>query len=335
MKWKEVLSMLNEWQPSTANSTCPILGEHPSIERVRQTIAQVAPTGATVLVSGETGTGKELVATALYEQSPRVAEPYVKLNCSALAESLLESELFGHERGAFTGAVSRREGRFMQADGGTLFLDEICDLTPPVQIKLLRFLQEREFERVGGNETIQVDVRLITATNRDPRELVREGLFREDLFYRLNIVNIELPPLRNRGTDIGLLAHAALARIAGKYEKDIEGFTRSALALLIRHGWPGNVRELENAVERAVLTSDSRWIGPEHLAPLMGDTSDHLPDALIPGSSMSEIERVAILRTLEAVGGSTSKAAAILGISCRTIQYRLASYREAAEGLLN
>ena len=223
----------------------------------------------------------------------------------------------------------------MQAAGGTLFLDEICDLTPPVQIKLLRFLQEREFERVGGNETIQVDVRLITATNRDPRELVREGLFREDLFYRLNIVNIELSPLRNRGTDIELLAHAALARIAGKYEKDIEGFTRSGLAVLIRHSWPGNVRELENAIERAVLTAESRWLGPENLAPLLGGASDHLPDALIPGSSMSEIERVAILRTLEAVGGSTSKAAAILGISCRTIQYRLASYREQTEVLPN
>ena len=325
----------NEWQPSIVDSTSTrksaILGDHPSICRVRQLIEQVAPTSATVLVSGETGTGKELVATALYEQSLRVAEPFVKLNCSALAESILESELFGHERGAFTGAVSRREGRFMQADGGTLFLDEICDLTPGIQVKLLRFLQEREFERVGGNETIRVDVRMITATNRDPRELVREGLFREDLYYRLNIVNIEVPPLRRRGTDVEMLAHAALLRIAQKYDRQVDGFTPAGLAVLTRHSWPGNVRELENTIERAVLTADVRWIGPEHLSPLLAADSAALPDALIPGSSMSDIERVAILRTLEAVGGSTAKAAAILGISCRTIQYRLASYREESD----
>jgi len=320
--------MLNERLPSIVDRTSTILGDHPSIEQVRLLIEQVAPTSATVLVSGETGTGKELVATALHEQSPRAAEPYVKLNCSALAESVLESELFGHERGAFTGAVSRREGRFMQADGGTLFLDEICDLTPPIQIKLLRFLQEREFERVGGNETIHVDVRLITATNRDPRELVREGLFREDLFYRMNIVNIEMPPLRMRGTDIEILAHAALFRLAAKYDRQVDGFTSAGLAVLSRHGWPGNVRELENTIERAILTADVRWIGVEQLSPLLASTAAELPDALIPGSSMSEIERVAILRTLEAVGGSTSRAAGILGISCRTIQYRLARYRE-------
>jgi len=216
----------------------------------------------------------------------------------------------------------------MQADGGTLFLDEICDLTPGIQVKLLRFLQEREFERVGGNETIHVDVRMITATNRDPRELVREGLFREDLYYRLNIVNIEVPPLRRRGTDVEMLAHAALLRMARKYDRQVDGFTPAGLAVLTGHSWPGNVRELENTIERAVLTTDVRWIGPEQLSPLLAGDSADLPDALIPGSSMSDIERVAILRTLEAVGGSTAKAAAILGISCRTIQYRLASYRE-------
>ena len=324
--------MLSESKAEDRRDFSEILGEHPSIEKVRQVIEQVAPTSATVLVTGETGTGKELVASALHEQSPRAHEPFVKLNCASLAESILESELFGHERGAFTGAVARREGRFMQAHGGTLLLDEVGELSPLIQVKLLRFLQERTFERVGGNETIAVDVRLIAATNRDLRDLVREGLFREDLFYRLHIVNIEVPPLRRRGADISVLAHEMLARMARKHAREIDGFTSGALAVLIAHKWPGNVRELENTIERAAVLTDDRWIGPEHLSPALTTRPPTVPDALIPGSSMSEIERVAILRTLEAVGGSTSKAADILGISCRKIQYRLSGYRREQEG---
>ena len=198
-------------------------------------------------------------------------------------------------------------------------------------MKLLRFLQERTFERVGGNETISVDVRLIAATNRDLRELVRLGTFREDLFYRLHIVNIEVPPLRERGADIGLLAQIMLSRMAAKHGRQLEGFTSGALATLLAHSWPGNVRELENALERAAVMSRDSWIGPEHLAPALDSRGSLGAETMIPGSSMSQIERVAILRTLEAVGGSTSKAAGILGISSRKIQYRLSGYRKMEE----
>ena len=307
-----------------------ILGEHPSIERLRQVIAQVAPTAVTVLVSGETGTGKELVATAIHEQSPRAGGPFVKLNCAALAESILESELFGHERGAFTGATARRQGRFEQAHGGTLFLDEVGEIPPSTQVKLLRFLQEREFERVGGNDTIRVDVRLVAATNRDLRDAVARGRFREDLFYRLNIVHVDVPALRERRQDIRLLAGTLLARMAEQHGRPIDGFTPEALEMLLAHDWPGNVRELENAIERAVVMTNDRFIRPDHLAPVLAPRPADLLDVLIPGSSLADIERVAILKTLEAVGGSTSRAAAMLGISARKIQYRLREYRQSS-----
>jgi DNA-binding NtrC family response regulator len=309
-----------------------ILGTHPSIERVRQVIAQVAPTAVTVLLSGETGTGKELAANAIHELSPRAAGPFVKLHCAALVESILESELFGHERGAFTGAVARREGRFKQADGGTLFLDEIAEIPLATQVKLLRFLQEREFERVGSNETIRVDVRLVAATNRDLREEVGVGRFREDLFYRLNIVHVEIPPLRARRADIHPLAQMLLRRLADQHGRPVDGFTAEALEVLLAHSWPGNVRELENAIERAVVMAADRSIRPEHLLPSLDGSTPNTLESLIPGARMAEIERIAILRTLEAVGGSTSRAARMLGISTRKIQYRLREYRE--EGLL-
>ena len=310
-----------------------ILGDHPSIEYVRDMIEQVAPTSVTVLVTGETGTGKELVAASLHQKSPRAGRPFVKLNCAALAESLLESELFGHERGAFTGAVGRREGRFMEANGGTLFLDEICEISPGIQVKLLRFLQEREFERVGGNQTVHVDVRLIAASNKDINALVKDGSLREDLYYRLNIVHIAMPPLRAHASDIGLLAHDILSRLCERHGRRIEGFEPEALEMLVSHAWPGNVRELENVIERAVVLTNKARIQPEHLAPVLGAGSlaDH-SDMAIPCCAISEIERVAILRTLEAVGGSTSRAAGILGMSPRKIQYRLCEYRKA--GLL-
>jgi len=318
----------NARHPNAPNGLEAILGTHASIERVRQLIAQVAPTAVTVLLSGETGTGKELAASALHVLSPRARWPFVKLHCAALVESILESELFGHEKGAFTGAIARREGRFQHADGGTLFLDEIAEIPPTTQIKLLRFLQEREFERVGSNETIRVDVRLVAATNRDLREAVAAGRFREDLFYRLNIVHIEIPPLRERRTDIRLLAQALLRRLADQHGRPVDGFAPEALEMLLTHSWPGNVRELENAIERAVVMASDRWIQPEHLEPSLGRQTPAAIDSLIPGARMAEIERIAILRTLEAVGGSTSRASRMLGISTRKIQYRLREYRE-------
>jgi len=299
-----------------------ILGDHPSMQRLQKTIAQVARSRATVLIQGESGTGKELIAAAIHHNSPRRDQPFVRLNCAALAENLLESELFGHERGAFTGAVGRREGRFKQADGGTLFLDEVSEIPMPLQVKLLRFLQEKEFERVGGNETLQVDVRIVAATNRDLHELVREGRFREDLFYRLNVVQLDVPPLRQRRSDIPLLAGHFLRHFNEENERAIPGFTDDALRRLVAYPWPGNVRELENAIERAVVMSDDQPITAEQLPSATMEAAQDL-GFFAPGVTLSELERMAILRTLEATGGSTSKAAEMLGISRRKIQYRL------------
>ncbi len=302
-----------------------ILGDHPSMQRVLKIVAQVAKARTTVLIHGESGTGKELIAAAIHHHSPRRNQPFVRLNCAALAESLLESELFGHERGAFTGAAQRREGRFRQAHGGTLFLDEVSEIPMQVQVKLLRFLQERQFERVGSNETLTVDVRVVAATNRDLRRAVENGTFREDLYYRLNVVQIDVPPLRARRSDIPLLANHFLRKYAEQAEREIEGFTEDAMRALVAYPWPGNVRELENAIERAVVLSDGKEIGAEHLpAPTTtptGETGDL--GLLVPGVTMAELERMAIERTLAAVGGSTAKAAEVLGISRRKIQYRL------------
>jgi DNA-binding NtrC family response regulator len=282
----------------------------------------VAPSRASVLIVGETGTGKELIAEMIHRASPRAKAPLVRLNCAALSESLLESELFGHERGAFTGAVGRREGRFEQANGGTLFLDEVSEIPLATQVKLLRFLQERQFERVGGNETLTVDVRIVAATNRDLRERMKAGAFREDLFYRLNVVQIDVPPLRVRKSDIPLLAQHFLQRFAKENGVDVRGFTDEALRALLAYPWPGNVRELENAVERAVVMCQGTEIGTEHLPMASSETVQEM-GMLVPGVTMAELERMAILQTLEAVGGSTAKAADLLGISRRKIQYRL------------
>jgi DNA-binding NtrC family response regulator len=289
-----------------------IIGSSPAMQQVFDAVLQVAPSRASVLINGESGTGKELIAAAIHEHSPRAKKPFVKLHCAALAESLLESELFGHERGSFTGAVGRREGRFEQADGGTLFLDEIGEISPSIQVKLLRFLQEHEFERVGGNQTIKVDVRVITATNRNLLQRVKDGQFREDLYYRLNVVSVEMPPLRARPSDIPLLAAHFLAKYARENEKTIEGFTDEALARLANYQWPGN--------------------GVEHFA-VSTATAEKRADGMpqIPGATMEELERHAILKTLEHTGGSTSRAAEILGISPRTIQYRLQQYSPDAE----
>jgi DNA-binding NtrC family response regulator len=256
----------------------------------------------------------------------------LRLHCAALAEPALESELFGHEPGAFPGAFARREGRLEKADGSTLFLDEVSALPCSAQVKLLRFLQECTFERVGGHETLRSNVRVIASTRRNLRAEVAAGRFREDLFYRLGIVHLELPPLRGRRSDIRLLAMKLLAQLAEQHGRPVDGFTPDALEMLLAYPWPGNVRELENAIERAVVLTRERWIGPEHLEPALGGRPPGVSAAQIPGSTLAEIERVAILRTLEAVGGSTSRAAAMLGISTRKIQYRIREYREV--GLL-
>ena len=306
-----------------------IVGVSPPMQRVFEVVDQVAPSRATVLITGESGTGKELVANALHQRSPRANGPFVKLHCAALAESLLESELFGHERGSFTGATARKDGRFQLADGGTLFLDEIGEISQAIQVKLLRFLQEHEFERVGGTQTIRVDVRIIAATNRDLAEAVAKGRFREDLYYRLNVVGLEMPPLRDRKTEIPALAVFFLERYAKENAKQIEGFAPETLALLGAYDWPGNVRELENAIERAVVLTTTSQIEIRSLPPHVRPKTTPAGMPVVPGATLDEMERYVILETLKATGGATSRAAEILGISPRKIQYKLHDYNAA------
>ena len=303
-----------------------VIGSHPGMVKLLRLVEQVAPSRASVLIHGETGTGKELIAEMIHRASPRAKAPLVRLNCAALSESLLESELFGHEKGSFTGAITRREGRFEQASGGTVFLDEVSEIPLPTQVKILRFLQERSFERVGGNETLKVDVRILAASNRDLKQRIAEGLFREDLYYRLNVVTLEIPPLRERVSDIPELAAFFLRRYAQENGKRIDSIADDALRALSAYAWPGNVRELENAVERAVVLCDSARIEARHLpASIHAEAhADGVPP--VPGTTIYDLERYAILRTLEACKGSTSKAATILGISPRKIQYKLHEY---------
>ena len=279
-----------------------IIGSHPSMQNLLKKVAQVAKTRANVLILGESGTGKELIAASLHQNSKRHAARFIKLNCAALSESVLESELFGHEKGAFTGAVSRREGRFEQANGGTLFLDEISEVPPAVQIKLLRFLQEREFERVGGNETLKVDVRIVAATNKDLMHLVNQGRFREDLYYRLNVVRIVVPPLRSRHSDVLRLADHFLRRAAAENEVEVLGFTEAAKGLMTSYPWPGNVRELQNTVEQAVVLTETGWVDADDL-PIRAEPKAVDPPLklVIPGATLAEIERYAITETLRTV----------------------------------
>lgn len=310
-----------------------IVGNSPAIRNVISMIEQVADTSATVLVTGESGTGKELVARRVHEESDRSDAPFVRLHCAALSESLLESELFGHETGAFTGAEQQRTGRFEHADGGTLFFDEIGEIPERTQVKLLRFLQQREFERVGGNETISVDVRIVAATNRDLETAVQNGEMREDLFYRLNVFNIHLPPLRARRGDIPLLAHHLALRHAEANDKKFESIAPEALERLRGYEWPGNVRELENILERAVILTNDGVIRAKHL-PDDFDEGSFAPDSnvRVPGSTLDDIERYAILRTYESTGGSTSETAEILNVSVRKIQYKIKEYRKQWNG---
>jgi two-component system response regulator HydG len=306
-----------------------IIGRSNAMVKLLETVALVSPSEATVLITGESGTGKELIANAVHQNSPRKDQPLIKVNCAALPETLLESELFGHEKGAFTGALNRRQGRFQLAHRSSIFLDEISEMSQTTQAKILRVLQEREFEPVGGTQTIQVDVRIIAATNKNLEEEIRSGRFREDLYYRLKVVTVESPPLRARREDIPLLAEFFLKRYAEKNRRLIKGFSPRAMDVIIRHDWPGNVRELENLIERAVILVRGEIITPkelpEDLIPkdLMANTSS---TDVIPGRTLKEVEKEMILRTLDDAGWNRTHAAEILGISRRTLQLKLKEY---------
>ncbi len=310
-------------------TTDRIIYRSPKMGALINMAGRVAASRTTVLLQGESGTGKELLARLIHHLSPRAAKPIIAVNCSALHENLLESELFGHEKGAFTGASTRRIGRFEEADGGTLFLDEIGDLSASVQVKLLRFLQEREFQRVGGNQTIHSDVRIISATNRDLEARVKEGLFREDLFYRLNVVTMAIPPLKERKEDIHALIDHFLKRYADENGKDMEGISSEAQDLLLKYDYPGNVRELENIIERAVVICRDSVISVEDL-PFREDMGvageGHKDGEGMLRGSMEELERKLILDAMEKTGDHQTKAADLLGISERMLRYKLKKY---------
>ena len=311
-----------------APSSGQLIGSAPAFRAALEALRQAAPTSATVLVTGESGTGKELAARLLHDLSPRAQAQFVPVNCAAIPETILESELFGYERGAFTGAAARREGRFERADGGTLFLDEVGEMSPAVQVKLLRVLQDGVVERLGGTQPVKVDVRIVAATNKDLAAEVKGGRFREDLFYRLNVIAIRLPPLRERREDVPLLAAAFLRRIAEKHGKRIGGFTQGALAALAAHEWPGNVRELEHAVERAVVLCRGEAVGLEDLPEPLREAAPAptVPSGVLPitiGTPMEEVERLVIRETLKHTKGDKTLAAQILGIAPRTIYRKL------------
>jgi two-component system response regulator HydG len=308
-----------------------LIGSAPVMARLLDTIAQVAPSEATVLITGESGTGKEMIAGAIHFNSRRREGPFVKINCAAITETLLESELFGHEKGAFTGADRRKEGKFRQAEGGTIFLDEVSEMSLAMQVKLLRVLQEREITRVGGNEAVTVDVRVIAATNRDLSEAIAAGRFREDLFYRLNVVAITAPPLRERVEDIPILAQHFLTHFALKNSKPVKGFSPQAMDRLVRYPWPGNVRELMNAIERGVVLSRSEYLEETELSLVMTTgpseaTGDDSPGSEKRPSSLDEVEKDAVIRTLEDAKGNKSEAARRLGVTRRTLHLKLKKY---------
>jgi len=333
-----------------------ILGRGPAMVRLRQLIDRVAPTDATVFISGESGTGKEMIAREIYRKSPRRQQPFIKVNCAAISETLIESEFFGHERGAFTGATERREGRFELANNGTLLLDEVSEIPANLQAKLLRVLQEREFERVGGSRTIKVNVRILATSNRDLMQHVEKGTFRLDLFYRLNVFPVHVPPVRERTDDIMLLAAHFLERYARKHGIKPAGFSDSAKAAMMAYGWPGNVRELQNTVERAVILSengrpvsaatlglpkeskDGRTASPFEDMPLPpeAEPAAGAADGFSPGGPilrLDQVEKQAIKSALNETGGNRTKAAALLGISIRTLRNKLQEYKESGDAI--
>ena len=361
------LIKVSQYYSSETQAKSEMIGNSTVMRRLKKMAHKVAATEATVLITGENGTGKEMVARELYKQSQRSKQPFIRVNCAAISENLIESEFFGHEKGAFTGATQRREGRFELANNGTILLDEIGEISPEVQVKLLRVLQEREFERVGGNTTINVDVRVLASTNRDLMKAVQQGEFREDLYYRLNVFPIEVPSLRNRKDDIPLLANKFLQTLSKKHRLKIPGFADDALSLLVNHDWPGNVRELQNTVERAVILTDdgepipAMYLGlipkqkvsvsmntftapsPATLStaeapePFQAETSAAV--AVAPETSdgplapMEEIEKQHILRVLRSTQGNRTNTAEILKLNIRTLRNKLAKYAEEGEDI--
>ncbi len=314
-----------------------VIGKSAAMKRVMDLVGQVAASSATILVTGESGSGKEVIAKAIHESGPRKDKSFVKVSCAALPETLLEAELFGYEKGAFTGAVSKREGRFEIAHGGTIFLDEVGDINPAVQVKLLRVLQSGEFERLGGGKTFKADARLIAATNASLKELVAQKKFREDLYYRLNVINIELPPLRERPEDIPLLANHFLRLYSTKNNKSVDGISKEAMDVLRSYSWPGNVRELENTIERAVVLTRDSLVQPQDLAEDIieavtsgrqapGDSRVvNIPIGKIP---LKDIERIVMEETLKQAKGNKNIASKILGISTRTLYRRMDELKE-------
>src|SRR5438309_7687703 len=307
-----------------------IIGNSPEMRKIYQVIEQAAPTGASVLITGESGTGKELVAQTIHQLSPRATFPFIAINCAAIPETLLESEIFGHEKGAFTGAADRRQGCFELADRGPLFLDEIGEMTPATQVKLLRVLQEQKFRRVGGRTEQSVDVRVIAATNIDPLEAVQKGKLREDLYYRLNVFAMRLPPLRERKEDLPLLVQAFINEFNSRNQRSIAGVDHQAMRLVEQHSWPGNVRELRNVMERATILAPGPFIEPRHMPPSLTDEPP-VPQqpqlALAPGTTVEEAERRLIVMTLAHTRDNKTRAAEILGISLKTLHNKLNKLR--------
>jgi DNA-binding NtrC family response regulator len=311
-----------------------MIGSSPTMRKVYQVVEQAAPTSASVLIWGESGTGKELVAKTIHQLSPRAQQPFVPINCAAIPETLLESEIFGHEKGSFTGATDRREGCFELADRGTLFLDEIAEMTPATQVKLLRVLQERTFRRLGGRHEQTVDVRVLAATNVVPLEAVKSGKLREDLFYRLHVFAIELPPLRQRKEDLPLLIQSFIAEFNTRNNKQVSAVEPAAMKVLEQYHWPGNVRELRNVVERAVILSSGEFLELKHLPPYVTETpAPPAPvggAALTPGMTVEEAENRLIMLTLDHARGNKTRAAEILGISLKTLHNKLNKMRGRA-----
>lgn len=303
-----------------------IIGKSEKVTKLMEVISQVAPSKASVLVTGESGTGKELVADALHEMSGRAKGPLIKVHCASLSPSLLESELFGHEKGAFTGATAQKKGRFELANGGTIFLDEIGEIDLTTQVKILRVLQERSFERVGGEQTISVDVRVVAATNRNLEEEIKKGNFREDLYYRLNVVHIEVPPLRERKDDIPLLISSFIETFNAEDEKKVEGFTAAARKHLVAYSWPGNIRELRNTVESCVVMARGKWIDTDELPEHITSSKSESEISLKLGVSLAEAERELIISTIGYCGGNKTKAAEVLGIGRKTLHRKLQEY---------
>lgn len=358
------LIQLNQGLSSETSSTGSrhLVGESEPMERLQGLIQNVAQTDATVLITGETGTGKELISLAIHNASPRRKQPFIKVNCAAVSETLIESEFFGHEKGAFTGAVQSRIGRFELADGGTLLLDEVSEISLPLQAKLLRVLQEREFERVGGTKTIKVDVRILATTNRKLLQAVEDGTFREDLYYRLNVFPLESPSLRDRGQDVMLIAESFLKEFTRKHGRQLEGLSEATKRVLLCYNWPGNVRELQNVIERAVImTVKGKWIEPVALpleiqnyyaeqggempaaesaagpeptgAVALGSPATDAPGQILDRSedlSLASVERELILECLQRCDGNRTQAAKMMGVSIRTLRNKLSQYKEEA-----